>query len=97
MSKIWYIYIMTNKKWWTLYIWVSSNLPQRIYQHKEWLIEWFTKNYWLKNLVYYEECSTIENAIIREKQLNWGSGKQKIDLIELNNKEWEDLYHQITD
>lgn len=95
MSKVWYIYIMTNNKGWTLYIWVSSNLVQRIYQHKEWLIEWFTKRYWLKNLVYYEECSTMENAIIREKQLKWGSRQQKIDLIESNNKEWKDLYDQI--
>jgi putative endonuclease len=51
--KLWYVYIMTNKKYWTLYVGVTSNLLQRVYQHKEWVIEWFTKQYWLKMLVYY--------------------------------------------
>lgn len=91
----WYVYIMTNKKQWTLYIWVTSNLIKRIYQHRESVIEWFTKRYWLKKLVYYEICPNIETAIIREKQLKWWNRATKITLIESTNPDWNDLYDNI--
>lgn len=91
MNKIWYVYIMSsyNK---TLYIWVTNDLIRRVYEHREWLIEWFTKTYNIKDLVYYEECSDIENAILREKQLKKWNRKWKINLIESINKDWNDLY-----
>ena len=60
---------MTNHKHGTLYIGVTSNLVQRIYQHRESLIDGFTHTYQLYTLVYYEECPDIESAIMREKQL----------------------------
>jgi len=66
---VWYVYILASKKNWTLYIWVTSNLQRRIYEHKEWLVDWFTKKYDIKRLVYYEEHLNIEDAIYKEKQL----------------------------
>jgi putative endonuclease len=89
------IYIITNKKYGTLYVGVTSNLPQRIYQHKQGLIEGFSKKYDLKNLVYYEVFDDMTNAIEREKQIKAGNRKKKIELIELMNKEWKDLYDSI--
>ena len=90
-----YVYIMTNHKNGTLYIWVTSNLSQRIYEHREWIRDGFTKKYNLPVLVYYEICPSIESAILREKQLKWWNRKQKIILIESDNKEWNDLYDTI--
>ena len=89
--KKWYIYILTNKKYWTLYIWVTSNLEKRIYQHKNKSIEWFTKKYNINKLVYYEEFENIIDAINREKQLKWWNRKTKITLIEEKNINWEDI------
>ena len=91
------VYIMTNKYYWTLYVWVTSNLLQRIHQHKSKVIEWFTKKYDLILLVYYEECPTIETAIMREKQIKWWSRKDKIKLIEAMNSQRKDLYEDILD
>jgi len=91
----WYVYILASKKNWTLYIWVTSDLKKRIYEHKEWLIDWFTKKYDVKHLVYYEEHSTIEDAIYKEKQLKKWNRSWKIELIEEKNPQWEDLYDDI--
>ena len=87
-----YIYIMTNKKNGTLYIGVTSNLVQRVYQHKNHLVDGFTKRYALELLVYYEPYEDITAAIEREKQLKAGSRKKKVELIELVNSNWQDLY-----
>ena len=95
MDKIWYIYILANKKNGVLYIGVTSNLLRRIYEHKEWLVDGFTKKYCVKSLVYYEEWTTIDSAISREKQLKWWNRQKKIELIESVNKEWNDLYEDI--
>lgn len=90
-----FVYIMTNQKNGTLYIGVTSNLVQRVYQHKNHLVEGFTKRYGLDNLVYYEQFADMRSAIEREKQLKAGSRKKKIQLIELINPEWNDLYESI--
>ncbi len=95
MNKIWYVYILATKKDGVLYVWVTNDLARRIYEHKEWMVDGFTKKYFVKKLVYYEECPTIESAILREKQLKWGSRKSKIELIESINKAWKDLYEDI--
>ena len=87
-----YIYIMTNKKNGTLYIGVTSNLVQRVYQHKNHLVDGFTKRYALELLVYYEPYEDITAAIEREKQLKAGSRKKKVELIESVNSNWQDLY-----
>ena len=89
------VYIVTNKRNGTLYTGVTSNLLQRIYQHKEGLIEGFTKKYGCKILVWYELHETMESAIMREKQIKCGSRGKKMALIEKNNPEWKDLYAEI--
>ncbi|SFR49153.1 GIY-YIG nuclease family protein [Thiomicrospira sp. ALE5] len=90
-----FIYIMSNKKNGTLYVGVTSNLIQRVYQHKQHLIEGFTKRYNLNRLVYFEQLDEISSAIEREKQLKSGSRQKKIQLIEQVNPEWDDLYESI--
>jgi len=87
-----YIYILTNKYNKVLYTGVTNNLKRRIYEHKEKLIDGFTKQYNVNKLVYYEHFTDINEAIAREKQIKAGSRKKKIDLIEKDNKEWKDLY-----
>ncbi len=90
-----YIYILSNKKNGTLYIGVTSNLIKRIYEHKQKVIDGFSKQYSLDKLVYYEVIADITTAIKREKQLkNWNRA-WKIELIEKENSEWDDLYNDI--
>lgn len=90
-SKWWFVYILTNKRNWTLYVWITSNLPKRIYEHKNKLIEWFSSKYNLDKLVYYERYEEIINAIEREKQLKWLLRIKKLKLIESKNPNWKDL------
>ncbi len=91
MEKKGYIYILTNKNNTTLYTGVTSNLSKRIYEHKNHLVDGFTKKYNLEKLVYYEIHQTILEAIKREKQIKSGSRKKKISLINSINPEWKDL------
>ena len=95
MKKEGYIYILFNRKNGTLYVGVTSDLIKRIYQHKNKLIEGFTKKYGVDKLGYYEVYSDIERAIAREKQIKAGSRKKKIDLIEKINPNWDDLYYSL--
>jgi len=90
-----YVYILTSKKNGILYIGVTNNLLRRIYEHKNHLLEGFTDKYWLNRLVYFEQTSSIESALQREKQLKKWNRQWKIDLIEKTNPEWEDLYQDI--
>jgi putative endonuclease len=87
-----YIYILANKRNGTLYIGVTSNLVKRVYEHKNNIIEGFSKKYNIHKLVYYEITDDIESAIRREKQLKKWNRKWKINLIENSNPEWIDLY-----
>ena len=87
-----YIYILANKRNGTLYIGVTSNLVERVYEHKNNMIEGFSKKYNIHKLVYYEITDDIESAIRREKQLKKWNRKWKINLIENSNPEWRDLY-----
>ena len=95
MSKEYYVYIMTNKTNRVLYTGVTNNLKRRVYEHKEKLIEGFTKKYNVTKLVYYEVGCDIRQAILREKQIKGGSRQKKIDLINKMNTEWKDLYDEI--
>ncbi len=90
-----YIYILFNKKNGTLYTGVTSNLIKRIYEHKNKFVDGFTKKYGIDKLGYYETFDTIVSAIEREKQIKGGSRKQKIQLIESINPNWQDLYDKI--
>lgn len=83
---------MTNKNNRVLYTGISNDLKRRVYEHKEKLIDGFTKRYNAMKLVYYEVFEDPENAILREKQIKAGSRQKKLDLINAVNKEWNDLY-----
>lgn len=90
------IYIIANKRNGTIYIGVTSNLPRRIWEHRNGVIEGFTKRYGCKILVFYGHHETMADAIAREKQLKGGSRKAKLKLIEAINPDWRDLYDQLT-
>ena len=90
-----YIYILTSNTNTTLYVGVTSNLSQRIYQHKNKLVDGFSKKYNLNKLVYYEVSESIIGAIEREKQIKGKSRKYKLDLITEFNSDWADLYETI--
>ncbi|MGB2768181.1 MAG: GIY-YIG nuclease family protein [Candidatus Zixiibacteriota bacterium] len=85
-----YVYIMTNKSR-TLYTGVTSNLMRRVYEHKNKLINGFTKKYNIDRLVYYEVTSAVTSAIAREKQIKGWLRRKKIALIESVNPQWKDL------
>lgn len=89
------VYIMASKRNGTLYVGVTSNLPQRTYQHREGLIDGFTSRHGCKLLVWCEVHATMEAAILREKQIKGGSRKRKLALIEGNNPLWRDLFSEI--
>ncbi len=89
------IYIMANKRNGTLYTGVTSNLPQRAYQHKNDLAPGFTSKHDCKILVYYEAHADMSTAIVREKQIKPGSRKTKLALIETLNPLWRDLHEDI--
>ena len=86
------VYIMANDRNGTLYTGVTSNLPQRIHQHREGLGEGFTRRYRCKLLVFYETYEGMDEAIAREKQIKGGSRAKKMALIEAMNPQWRDLY-----
>jgi putative endonuclease len=86
---------MTNKGNNILYTGVTNDLRKRTYEHKEKLVEGFTKRYNLTKLVYFETCDDIQSAISREKQIKDGSRQKKIDLINSINNKWLDLYSEL--
>ena len=93
-----FIYIITNKNNTVLYIGVTSNLPQRIEEHKQKRYEnSFSARYNLNKLVYYEQFQMIGDAIGREKQLKAGNQATKEKLINSMNPNWNDLYDEIID
>ena len=89
------VYMLASKKNGTLYTGVTSNLIQRINQHKNNLVEGFTKKYGVHFLVYYELHDTMETAITREKQVKAWKRQWKIELIEKDNRVWGDLYDEL--
>ena len=93
--KTYFLYIMAHKKGGTLYIGVTNNLLKRVVEHKSALVGGFTKKYGTHKLVYYEQTSDIMSAIVREKRLKKWNRKWKIDLIEKNNPNWDDLYDSL--
>ena len=95
MPKQFFIYIMTNQYNTTLYTGVTNDLKRRVMQHKQDLVEGFTKKYRLHKLIYYEMTDSINAAIVREKQIKGGSRQKKLDLIIGLNKEWKDLADEL--
>lgn len=89
------VYLLVSQRNGTLYIGVTSNLIQRIWQHREGLAEGFTKKYRVKTLVWYEQHATMESAIAREKALKKWNRAWKLKLIEETNPQWRDLWPEI--
>ncbi len=94
MQHQYFVYIATNRSK-TLYIGVTNNLIRRMYEHRNKLIEGFTSRYNISRLAYFETTSSIEAAILREKQLKGWLRSRKTELIESLNPEWRDLYGDI--
>ena len=86
------VYLMASKRNGTLYVGVTSDLVQRVWQHKTDFFEGFTKRYRVHTLVWYEACGSMETAIAREKAIKEWKRAWKIRLIEETNPGWRDLY-----
>lgn len=95
VTKLYCVYIMTNKNNAVLYTGVTGDLKKRVYQHRNKLVDGFTKKYNLHKLVYYQVFGAAEKAILKEKQIKGGSRKKKIALIQGMNPAWEDLYFKL--
>ncbi|TSC92705.1 MAG: putative Endonuclease [Candidatus Berkelbacteria bacterium Licking1014_85] len=93
--KKYYVYILSNKKNGTLYIGITSNLIKRIWEHKNKIVKGFTQKYSVDKLVYFEQFTSSEEAITREKQLKNWRRQWKINQIEKENPIWKDLYEEI--
>jgi putative endonuclease len=89
------VYILASKRNGTLYIGVTSDLVKRIWEHRENMVEGFTKRYNVHILVWYELHESMESAITREKRLKNWKRNWKLELIENSNPKWMDLYHTI--
>jgi putative endonuclease len=89
------VYIIASRKNGTLYIGVTSNLPQRIQEHKEGRVKGFSKKYGVHILVWYEYHDDMESAITREKNIKKWKRAWKIELIEKTNLEWNDLIEEV--
>ena len=90
--KQYYVYILSSLSR-KLYIGITNNLEKRIWEHKEGIVESFTKRYHINRLVYFEYTNAVYAAIEREKQLKKWRRLKKIKLIETMNPDWKDLYH----
>ncbi len=95
-TREYYVYIMTNPVHTVLYTGMTSDLVQRVHQHRSKTVESFTKRYNIVQLVYYETWATAYDAITREKQIKAGSRQKKIDLVYRMNPGWVDLYDSLT-
>ncbi len=95
MSKLYHIYILTNRTHGTIYTGVTGNLARRIWQHREGTGSAFTARYELKRLVYVEPYESISQAISREKTIKGWPRAWKIKQIEQDNPDWNDLYEVI--
>ena len=95
MAKQFYVYILASGKHGTLYIGVTSNLIQRVYQHKQNQVEGFSERYSVHSLVFYEVHEDALSALNREKRLKFWKRQWKIELIEQQNPQWRDLYPDI--
>ena len=95
MDKQFWVYMMASGKHGTLYIGVTSNLVQRVGQHKEKTFKGFTEKYGVDRLAWFEEHGSAESAIMKEKRLKKYNRQWKINLIEQDNPDWNDLYGRI--
>lgn len=89
--------MMANRKQGAIYTGVTSALQHRVWQHREGTLDGFSKQYDSKKLIWFELHGTMEQAILREKQIKAGSRRKKITLIEADNPNWRDLYFALID
>jgi putative endonuclease len=89
------VYILASRQNGTLYIGVTSDLAKRVWDHKNDVLERFTKKYGVHRLVYYEMHADMLAAITREKQLKKWNRAWKLELVEEKNPEWKDLWNDI--
>lgn len=94
-ERAYYVYILASKRNGTLYTGVTNDLIRRVRQHKDKMIDGFTKKYGVDKLVYFESTDDVTVAIRREKQIKKWYRKWKIELIESSNPEWKDLYDEL--
>jgi putative endonuclease len=87
-----YVYLLASKRNGTLYVGVTSDLVQRVWQHKNDVVAGFTKQYGVHQLVWFEEHESMESALAREKAIKEWQRQWKLKLIEAVNPEWRDLY-----
>ena len=95
MKEHFYVYILASERNGTLYTGLTSNLQKRIHEHKNNKTPGFTSKYDIKTLVHYEVFDDFENAVQREKNIKAWKRKWKLELIEKNNNNWQDLYEDI--
>lgn len=95
VGKAGYVYILASERNGTLYIGVTSELVKRAWQHREGLVDGFSKRNGVKRLVYFEVFEDMANAIAREKAMKKWRRKWKIEAIELGNPTWRDLFEEI--
>jgi putative endonuclease len=95
LTKQYYVYFLASFDNSVLYVGVTNDLKRRVHEHKQGLVDGFTKQYHVHKLVYYEIGLDIEGAIGREKQIKGGSRKKKDNLVAAFNPEWKDLYDNI--
>ena len=88
--------MLASARYGTLYLGVTSNLPKRIWEHREGVVEGFTKEHGVKQLVWFEIHADAVSAITREKQLKKWNREWKINLIQQENPHWRDLYEDFT-
>ena len=89
------VYLLASKRNGTLYVGVTSDLVQRVWQHKNDVVEGFTKRYGVHTLVWFERHETMDSAIAREKAIKEWKRAWKLELVEMNNPTWRDLYDEI--
>jgi len=95
LTKQYYVYLITNKPYGTLYVGVTGNLVKRIYEHRTGVVEGFSKTHELQMLVWYEVHEDVLAAITREKQIKEWRRDWKVNLVQEMNADWQDLYEGI--
>lgn len=95
MERVGYVYMLASGRYGTLYVGVTSNVVQRVWQHREAAVDGFTKKYHVKRLVWFETHAGIVEAITREKQTKGWNRTWKINLIQKTNPLWRDLFDEI--
>ncbi|MFC5549687.1 GIY-YIG nuclease family protein [Massilia aerilata] len=95
MDKSSYVYILASKPYGPLYIGVTSNLIRRVWEHREGVVDGFSKQYGVKQLVWFEVHSEIIHAITREKQIKKWNRDWKVNLVQQSNPDWRDLFDEI--